>query len=158
MIPYQSKYDSQKLSADRHQSLGFLHPSAQGTLVPGMHRSALPDSAQGRKVQELAYKRPAAFGDAEFSFMLPRTDLVQIKPRELHDLGDRAKLGEVAYFADQARRSDRPDPLERKNDPAVWNLFQMPVHLSLQPVNKAIIGDYRIKHQPDLQKHAAAAV
>src|SRR6266496_5018457 len=140
MITYQSKNNSEKLSGDRHQGLHSKHAPAHGALIPFMQHSALTDGAQSRKVQKLSHKRSAALGDAELSSMLTRADFVQVKPRQLHNFADSAELREVSYFTDQARCGNRSDPFERKNDPAVRDLFQMPDHLSLHSVDKAIVG------------------
>src|SRR3990172_3129739 len=158
MITYQSKNNSQKLPADRHQGLGLDHAPAQGALIPLMHYAALPDGAQSREVQKFSHERPAALGDAELAPVLPGADFVQIKPRKLHHLGDRTKLGEVSYFADQARCRDRSDPFEREDDPAVRDLLQVPHHLGLNTFDKTVVGRYGVKHQPDLDEHAAPAV
>ncbi len=99
MISYESKNNSEKLSADSNQGLGLLHAPVKSTLIPFVQRTSLPDGAVSSQVQELAHKRLASFGDPELAFMFPRTHFIQIKPGKLHHLGDRAKLREVSYFS-----------------------------------------------------------
>src|SRR5512142_1757260 len=157
MITYKSENNSKKLSADSYQGLGPNHAPVNGALIPLMHHAAFPDGAQSCEIQKLSHERPAALGDAKLALVLPRADFVQVKPRKLQYLRDGAELGEISYFADQTRCRDRANPFKRKDKAAIRDLFQVPQHLGLKAFDKTVVDHYGVKHQPDLEEHAAAA-
>ena len=131
MITNQSKHNTQKLAGDGHQSLHLLHPVLKIPLVMLMHDSAFAHRRKRGIKQKLPHQGASSLGDVPSALPLAGTDLVEIQPRTVQQLGDRAESIEISDLADQTGHSHRADSLHRKQESAVGNLFQKTGYLNL---------------------------
>jgi hypothetical protein len=138
MITNQSKHNTQKLAGDGHQSLHLFHPVLKMPLVMLMHDSAFAHRTKRGVKQQLPHEGASPLGDVPSTLPLAGTDLVEIQPRTLQQLGDRAEGIEISDLADQASHSYRADSLHGKQESAVGNLFQKTGYLLLHLLDKPV--------------------